>query len=65
MSNDRPRSDVFAQHRRNRGLSRLRESRKLGAIGQQGKSWSVAEASKDAFFGVFLQPRYADGLETQ
>ena len=58
MSDDRPKSDVFvAPHRRDRGLSRLRESRRLGAIGQQEKSWSVAEASKDAFFGVFLQPR--------
>ena len=57
MSDDRPKSDVFAQHRRDHGLSRLRESRRLGAIGQQEKSWSVAEASKDAFFGVFLQPR--------
>ncbi len=57
MSDDHPKSDVFAQHRRDRGLSRLRESRRLGAIGQQGKSWSVAEASKDAFVGVFLQPR--------
>jgi len=57
MSDDRPNSDVFAQHRRDRGLSRPKESRRLGAIGQQGKSWSVAEASKDAFFGVFLQHR--------
>ncbi len=57
MSYDRPKSDVFAQHRRDRGLSRLRESRRLGAIGQQEKSWSVAEASKDAFPEVFLQPR--------
>ncbi len=47
----------FAQHRRDRGLSRLRESRRLGAIGQQGKSWSGAEATNDAFFGVFLQSR--------
>jgi len=31
----------FVQHRLDRGLSRLRESRRLGAIGQQGKSWSV------------------------
>jgi len=57
MSNDRLKSDVFAPHRRDRGLSRLRESRRLSAIGQQGKSWSVAEVSKDAFFGIFLQPR--------
>ena len=57
MSNDHPKSDVFAQDWRDRGLSRLRESRRLGAIGQQGKLWAVAEASKDAFFGVFLQPR--------
>jgi hypothetical protein len=57
MSNDHPKSDVFAQDWRDRGLSRLRESRRLGAIGQQGQLWAVAEASKDAFFGVFLQPR--------
>jgi len=57
MSNDHPKSDVFAQYRRDRGLSRLRESRRLGAIGQQENSWPVAEVSKDAFFEVFLQPR--------
>lgn len=43
--------------RRDRSLLRLRESRRLGAIGRQGKSWSVAEASNDAFSWVFLQPR--------
>jgi len=36
-----------------RGLSRLIESHRLGAIGQQGKSWSVAEVSKDGFSGFF------------
>lgn len=35
MSNDRPKSDVLAQRRRDRGLSRLSESRRLGTIGQQ------------------------------
>jgi len=34
MSDDRPKSDVFSQRRRERGLSRLRGSRRLGAIGQ-------------------------------
>ena len=53
MSDDRQKSDVFAQRRQDRGLSRLRESRSLGAIGQQGKSWSVVEASKDGFSGFF------------
>jgi len=57
MSDDRQKSGAFAQHRQDRGLSRLRESRRFGAIGQQGKSWSIAEASKEALFGVFLQPR--------
>ncbi len=53
MSDDRQKSGAFAQHRRERGFSRLRESRRLGAIGKQGKSWSVAEASNDAFSGFF------------
>jgi hypothetical protein len=57
MSDDRPKSDVFAQRRRDRGLSRPRESHRLGTIGQQENSWPVTEASKDALFGVFLQPR--------
>jgi len=48
MSNDRSLCPTSAV-----GLSRLRESRSLGAIGQQGKSWSVTEASKDGFSGFF------------
>jgi hypothetical protein len=56
MSNDRPKSDVFAQRRQDRGLSRLREGHRLGAIGQRENSWPVAETSNLAFFGIFLQP---------
>jgi len=57
MSDDRPKSDVFAQRLQDRGLSRLREGHRLGAIWQQENSWPVTEASILAFFGVFLQPR--------
>lgn len=65
MSNDRPKSDVFAQRRQDRGLSRLRESRRLGTIGQQGKSWSVAEASNDAFSGFFYSLVSAHDVDIQ
>lgn len=51
MSNDRQKSDVFAQRRYDRGLSRLREGCRPGTIRPQENSWPVRGLATRVFLG--------------